>query len=91
MRCGVRDTYSGILRNKQYDIDFVIVMELDLKMKTLSFGLSEQSLKPAFENIKCGEDIQYKMAVSFENKDSKVQLIKYEESGCESSRGLVLD
>ena len=57
----------------------VVTMELNLKEKQLIFHIDNQCLGPAFGAIKCGEDIRYKMAISFGFSQSAVELLEFEE------------
>ena len=79
---GTLDTYPDLIATNKTPVcgnTSVIVMEVDLKMKTISFGRDGKCPTPSCEYVECGEDIRYKMAIAFENNDSKVELVNYEE------------
>ena len=60
------------------DIIKIIIVQLNTKLKKISFEVNGMDKGVAFENIKCGDDIYYRLAVTLEENGNKVELIKYE-------------
>ena len=52
-------------------------MILDCKLKQLSFQKNNQDLGVAYDNIQCGEDIKYKMAMYIYCQDTEVELLAF--------------
>ena len=55
----------------------IIKMELNLNKKTLKYYKNDHDQGVAYSNIKCGELINYKMAISFLHKKSKLTLLNF--------------
>ncbi len=49
-----------------------------MNLKQLSFALDGVDKGVAFEDIKCGEDIYYRLAVTLGEEGDKAELIHYE-------------
>ena len=57
-----------------------IAMILNLSSKQISFEIDGVNKGVAFKDIKYGDDIYYRLAVSLEKEEDIVQLIDYQES-----------
>ena len=55
----------------------VVKMELNLKRKELTFYVDGECLGVAFDDIKCGEDRYYRMAIEFQFSGSSARLVDY--------------
>ena len=56
-----------------------VSVNLNLKLKKISFEVDGVDKGVAFENIKCGEHIYYRLAVTLKEDGDKVILLNYEE------------
>ena len=68
------DKQGVVTRYKQGD---VITMILDCELKQLSFHKNDEDLGVAFDNIGCGQDIKYKMAIYMYHKHEEVELLDF--------------
>ena len=55
----------------------IITMILDCNLKQLSFHKNDDDLGVAYDNIECGEDIKYKMAMYIYYKNVEVELLEF--------------
>ena len=60
-----------------YDEGDVITMILDCKLKQLSFHKNDEDLGVAYDNIGCGSDIKYRMAVYIYELHEEVELLEF--------------
>ena len=58
--------------------DSVLTMQLDLKSATLSYNIDGESYDFEINNIKKGDDIKYKLAISMWYENQSFQLTKFE-------------
>ncbi len=56
-----------------------ICIELNLVEKIIKFHLNGQDQGVAFENVECGDDIYYKLAVTIYHKFTQLTIVKYDE------------
>lgn len=62
-----------------YGISDTVSVELDLINKQVIFYKNEQSQGVAHSNIKQGEDIEYRLAISMCHVNTKIELLNYSE------------
>ena len=73
------EAYFEGIDNKAGNIqDHTLTVVLDLNSKQVSFEIDGENKGIAFDGIKCGEDIYYRMAVTIEECSDKVILDKHE-------------
>ena len=54
-----------------------IVIILDLNMKRISFHIDGEDKGIAFEDIACGDDICYRLAVTIYDSDDSVEIVNF--------------
>ena len=85
MKCGIRDP-----RDQFGDLDLnvgtLVTMKLNLKRKQLVFYVDDKYVVAVFSDIKCGQDIRYKLAISLydylesSEHGPSIKLIEYTQS-----------
>ena len=66
--------YFDYLAVKDYK-NVCIILDLDLKQ--ISFQIDGKSQGVAFKDVKCDDNIYYRLAVSFGDKGDKIELVNY--------------
>ena len=56
----------------------ILTMELNLNSKELIFYIDNICYGPAVKNIKTGDNIQYKLAITLYREDLTIKIIKFE-------------
>ena len=77
-----KNGYSTISYGEMYGEDDVIVMELNLKLKTIEFYKNGESQGIAFKDIVKNDDTRYKLFISMFSERDSVQIVNFEKKRC---------
>ena len=55
----------------------IVGIILDLSKREISFSVNDEVQGVAFEEVECGDDVQYRLAVAFVSSDVSIQLIEF--------------
>eukprot|EP01084_Bolivina_argentea_P089499 161492_1 len=61
----------------KYNLNDILTVSLDLDNGFVSFGINGENLGMAFKNIKIGNELKYRLAISMYGKNECVELLSY--------------